>query len=218
MKKTMLAVITIMLMLTMWACSNDDETAENGKAVAIVNGTEITEDELNRYVEQYKTVYANLGVDFESEEGKKMIEELQTEVLNGLIDQQIIIQAAQKEGYSADPAEVEKMVEDFTAQFESKEKMKETLDALNMTEEDLEKEIEQSIIYNQYVEDQIGEVEVTEEELEEAYAAHEKETGEELDEEMKQTISNQLVMQKEQEAFQKLVERLKQESEIEILL
>lgn len=218
MKKTMLAVITIMLMLTMWACSNDDETAENDKAVAIVNGTEITEDELNRYVEQYKTVYANLGVDFESEEGKKMIEELQTEVLNGLIDQQIIIQAAQKEGYSADPAEVEKMVEDFTAQFESKEKMKETLDALNMTEEDLEKEIEQSIIYNQYVEDQIGEVEVTEEELEEAYAAHEKETGEELDEEMKQTISNQLVMQKEQEAFQKLVERLKQESEIEILL
>src|SRR5690606_14298690 len=132
--KSMLAVITIMLMLTMWSCSNDDETADNVKTVAIVNGTEITEDELNRYVEQYKTVYANLGVDFESEEGKKMIEELQTEVLNGLIDQQIIIQAAQKEGYSADPAEVEKMVEDFTEQTDSEEKMKDTLVALHMTE------------------------------------------------------------------------------------
>jgi uncharacterized lipoprotein NlpE involved in copper resistance len=218
MKKTVLAVIMLMLMFTVMGCNENSESAENGKAVAVVNETEITEEELNRYVEQYKTVYANLGVDFESEEGKKMMEELKTEILNGLIDQEVILQAAQKEGYKADSAEVEKMLEDFKAQFESEEKMQETLDSLNMTTEDLEKEISQSIIYNQYIEDQIGQVEVAKEELEEAYNAHEEETGEKPDEKTKESIKNQLISQKEQEEFQKLVDRLKQESEIEILM
>lgn len=215
MRKTLMAMLIFICTLSMAGCGQGDEQS---KAVAIVNGATITEAQLNFYLEQYKEFYASLGVDFKSDEGKKLLEKLKDGVLNGLIEKEVVFQAARDEGYQADPAKVEERLKQVKEQFESEEKLKERLTSLKMTEGDLKEEISQSLVYEDYIRDKIGQVEVTEEELEKAYKEHEEQTGEKVDEETKQLINEQLVLQKEQEEIMKLIEELKKKSEIEILM
>lgn len=215
MRKTLMAMLIFICTLSMAGCGQGDEQS---KAVAIVNGATITEAQLNFYLEQYKEFYASLGVDFKSDEGKELLEKLKDGVLNGLIEKEVVFQAARDEGYQADPAKVEERLKQVKEQFESEEKLKERLTSLKMTEGDLKEEISQSLVYEDYIRDKIGQVEVTEEELEQAYKEHEEQTGEKVDEETKQLINEQLVLQKEQEEIMKLIEELKKKSEIEILM
>lgn len=215
MRKTLMAMLIFICTLSMAGCGQGDEQS---KAVAIVNGATITEAQLNFYLEQYKEFYASLGVDFKSDEGKELLEKLKDGVLNGLIEKEVVFQAARDEGYQADPAKVEERLKQVKEQFESEEKLKERLTSLKMTEGDLKEEISQSLVYEDYIRDKIGQVEVTEEELEKAYKEHEEQTGEKVDEETKQLINEQLVLQKEQEEIMKLIEELKKKSEIEILM
>lgn len=218
MRRTVLATLFLSVILLVAGCGQGDEGAQESRAVAIVNGEQITEKELNAYLDQYKEVYASFGIDFDSEEGQEVLESLKTEVLNGLIEKEVVLQAAQNEGYEADPAEVEERLKEVKEQFESEEKLAEMLSSLHMTEADLKEEIAQSLVYEQFVRDKIGQVEVTEEELEKAYQEHEEQTGEKVDEETKQLINEQLVLLKEQEQIVKLLEELKEKSEIEILM
>lgn len=215
MRKTLMAMLIFICTLSMAGCGQGDEQS---KAVAIVNGATITEAQLNFYLEQYKEFYASLGVDFKSDEGKELLEKLKDGVLNGLIEKEVVFQAARDEGYQADPAKVEERLKQVKEQFESEEKLKERLTSLKMTEGDLKEEISQSLISEEYIRDKIGQVEVTEEELEQAYKEHEEQTGEKVDEETKQLINEQLVLLKEQEQIVKLLEELKEKSEIEILM
>ncbi|MDQ0339209.1 putative lipoprotein NlpE involved in copper resistance [Caldalkalibacillus uzonensis] len=218
MKKTLVAFLLGVLMLTLIACGNQQETADESPSVAIVNGTEISQEQLDAHLEQIKMSYAQFGIDFEGEEGQAMLEQLKEEVLNGLIEQQVLLQAAQSEGYTADPEQVDEALADIKAQFASEEELQEILDSLGFSMEDLREELANELVITQYLDDQIGEIELSEEEQQEAYLSYEEETGEEADEETKQMIREQLRWQKEGELRQELVERLKQESEIEILL
>ncbi|GGK15596.1 hypothetical protein GCM10010965_05700 [Caldalkalibacillus thermarum] len=218
MKKTILAVILSMSLITLFGCGIGQKHSEESAAVAMVNGTQIYKEELDAHLERVKMSYAQFGIDFESEEGKEMFEQIQEEVLNGLIEQQLLLQAAQSEGYKADPEQVEEALADIKAQFSTEEELIETLDTLGLSMDDLKEELANEMVINQYLEDQIGEIELSEEEQQEAYLAYEEEIGEKLDDETKQLINEQLKWQKRSERRQEFVDQLKQESEIEILL
>lgn len=218
MKKVWFVPLVILLGLALVACGDKEANDQSGQAVAIVNGTEISKQELDKHVSQLKLSYTQLGITFEGKEGESMLEELEREVLQALIDQELLLQAAESEGYQVDSEEVEQAIEEIKSQFANETEFEETLESVGFTLETLRQEVAQELLINQFLGDQIGQVEISPEEAEEAYLSYEEETGEKLDEETKQMINQQLIWQKEGELKEELVERLRNESDIEILL
>ncbi|MBC7476442.1 MAG: SurA N-terminal domain-containing protein, partial [Candidatus Sericytochromatia bacterium] len=75
---------------------------------ARVNGNPITLDEYNKSVERMKSQYGQmLKVDFNSPQGQTMLDGIKKNMLDGLVNKEIMFEAAKKMNVSVTPTEVE---------------------------------------------------------------------------------------------------------------
>lgn len=217
---------TLLLSLVLVACGNNEEAEntedtnqeqENNEVIATVNDEKITKDELDAQLEQTKQMYAQQGIDLEADEYKEMKEQLITSVIDQLVNTTLLTQASKDINVSEE--EVAETMNEITGQFESEEELNAALEANNFTLEELEKEITKEIRMNKYVEANTEEVQITEEQKQAAYDEFSAQ-NEEIPpyEEIEGQIEQQLLTEKEKEQVQKLVQELRENAEVEILI
>lgn len=197
---------------------------ESQEVVATVNGEEITREELEVMLEQQKQQYQMQGMDLDSEEMSDMREQLERQILDSLIANLLMAQAAEEKGISVSEEELEQEYQDLAAQFGGEEELNQQLEAAGITREEIKEDIARTLPAQKYMEsykeENISEedLEVSEEELKAVYDQYSAQMGEEFGEfeEVKPQLEEDLKRQKENEVLQSHVEELREEAEVEI--
>ena len=212
-KRTLLMVALGLLALVMVACGG---TNDGGETAAIVNEEVITVADVDQQVDNTIAMYAQQGIDV-NEQGDEFVEMIKQQTLDGLITEVLLVKAAQ--GYTVSEEEVTEEYEAIKAGFETEEQFNEVLAANNFTEESLKENLEQQLKIDQFFLANINEVTATEEELQELFEQYSEMVEEELEfEEVKVALEQEVVQQKQDEEMGRIIQELKEQAEIEILI
>lgn len=144
-------------------------------AVATVNGVAISRAEFDRQLNQTKKRYGSrFGLDFTTERGKQIEQEIRTSLLNHLIERQIILNEAAKRKVVVTPAQVDAKIAELSQSLPPGTDIKQALVAQGMTLKDLQSEVHDGLVI-QAVAGAItagAGAEVTDEEAEAYYNGH----------------------------------------------
>lgn len=123
------------------------ETVVTAEAAAVVNGSVITIDEVERQTSRARQQYAAQGMVLQDEQ----LNMVRQDVLDSLVEQRIMVLAASDAGYSADPARVEAELSQIRSQFPSEEEMTAAMEAQGMTLESLTRDIEEFLTIQDFM-------------------------------------------------------------------
>ncbi|MDR5659508.1 SurA N-terminal domain-containing protein [Serpentinicella sp. ANB-PHB4] len=216
-KKKMLFTVVALIGILLLGCSpqeSDDFLGEyTGTVVAKVNGVNIGADLLQDTFESMKLRYETEGMDFDSEEGQEALEYLQEMALDQLVQEEVLVQAS-KEVVSDDA--LDERLNEIKSQFPSEDEYLEILETQGITEEF----VVQNLRIELFMEKQLSDITVTDEELEAAYDLYilqaEQADEEVLSfEEIKANLEHYKIQVKQQDQFEAIIENLMEESEIE---
>lgn len=167
------------------ACGGETETGRPDEIVATVNGEEIYREEFEQALEQEIMQYAMQGMDLDSEEMSDTLRELERHVLdNYFIIPTLVRQQAEEEGITVTEEEVEERFQEYVAAFGDEEQLLEQMEQVNMTREDIDRDIAVELSIQKYLDHYMDryladnpeevvvkeEIEFTTAELEEYYA------------------------------------------------
>jgi len=189
--------------------------------VAEINGEEISGEEFEAtYVGQFQQ--AMMQAQMSGQEVDQ--DQLKVQTAEALIGQTLIIQEAENQGFEASEEDVEETLEEIVEQngLESQEDFFAALEEQGVTEDEVRTDLETQVKVDALIASESGDMEPTDEELEELYDAYtaqlEQTQGDEAEipsfEEMEPQLSQQLVAEKETEVYQTLVEELQAEADI----
>ncbi|CAG9619771.1 SurA N-terminal domain-containing protein [Sutcliffiella rhizosphaerae] len=203
------------------------EEVDPEKVVATVNGEEIKGEEYNNMLQQTQIMMMQFGQMGDADT-------LKEQTLNTLIDQKILSLEVSDKGYEASEKEVEDYLNEIKTQYESEEKFNEALEASPLTMETLKTQIAEELALEKYLENELEETNVTDEQVEEYYKQAKEQSeaqqqdaaeGEETQEnqfpelaEVEDQIRGQLEQEDKQKKLQAVVEELKENSEIEKMI
>jgi hypothetical protein len=186
------------------------------KAVAIVNGIEIPKDELDVY---FKQIILSQGKDENSltEESKKQIH---SSIVNMLVSQELLYQAAQAEGVTVDQRQVNANFTSIEKQFENKELFIKQLQSQNYTEESFREQIKKDLQVEKYLDVKLGlsKLTVNDDELQLGFEELSKIQDIKTIEGNEDQIKNFVIGQKTQTLIMGLIEEIKSQAEIKILI
>jgi hypothetical protein len=215
--------------LVLGACSSDSAEKESNKeknkeAVATVNGENIASEEYQKELEATKAMYTQQGVDFEEIDGE-MKKQVEQSVLDQLINTKLVLQSAEDDGISVGQKEIDAEIGNVKEQFEDDKQYQAALKENKITEEELTQQVRQQLIITQYLDKNIGDIKVSEDEVKVVYDQY-KQQAESMKQEvqdfetMKPELEQQAIAQKKNEEMSKHIEdlRTKNEKNIEILL
>ena len=143
-------------------------TGSGGGVAATVNGTEISEDEVTAMVD---SVREQQSLSDEDSWGTWMAqygytpESVREEVLDGLINQEILLQKAGDRGVTVDDATVDENVESMKANYENDEKWQAALSSVGITEDQYRENIKLSLLYQGVIESFADDAAPTDEQL-----------------------------------------------------
>jgi len=195
--------------------------------VAEVNGEEISKKE---FVSTYEGQLQQAAMQSQMSGQEVDQDQLKKQIAEGMIGQKLLIQEADNRGFDATEEEINETMNELVEQngLESKEEFMAALEQQGMNKEEVMSQVETQIKVNQLISDEYGDMEPTEEELKEAYEqmkAQQEQMGQEgkdsempAFDEVKSKIEAQVKSQKESEASQKLVQKLREEADVTINL
>lgn len=159
-------LIVASLLMTVTACSGSSDD------VARVNDEAITRTEFDRIIEMAK---AQNPTAFEGSEDSTMLAAYKASILDSLIDNVLIRQAAEKEGAEITDAQIDEQIEAIMTGFADEETFNQALESAGMTMEDLRTNVRDQLLY-QFLYDKVAPaVEVSDADIE-AYYEENKET------------------------------------------
>lgn len=120
----------LLLALAVSGCSKADEY------VAKVNGQQISKKQYEERLKGVQTYLEKQGIDFSTDEGKAMLENIRNEVLEGMIGAELIRQEISKNSWDVNHPEVNEQIDNLKAQLVNKD-YREWLKGQAMTEEDV---------------------------------------------------------------------------------
>lgn len=186
-------------------------------AVAEVNGLKITQaeyDESVSLIEQNATLQGINLTDIGAEEAIK------TQALDVLINNALLITAAENYGISVDQSEIDEKYNELTESLGGTETLEARMAEVGLTEDSLKSNIEERILADKYVEavTDIEDIQVSDEEISAFYNQLSATTESELPplEGIKEDIAFQLRAQQQQEIIEATLEDLKKEADITI--
>jgi parvulin-like peptidyl-prolyl isomerase len=196
--------------------------SSGNQSVARVDGVEITQASYDQSTKQISAAYAAQGVDTASAEIAAAIKE---QALNTLINRQLLLSVAEREGHQVDDAEVETEYQNVLAELGGEEGLQAALNETGITETTLRTDLRHDALINKYLRVKLGleDLVVTDEEVETAYAAALETNASSTEalppiEDVRELIRGQLVSEKSQALINTELERLRQEATIEILI
>lgn len=231
-KKKIIGVLMLAAMVSIFAigCSQEsapegNENVETGEAVAIVNGEEISKEDFDYTVQRISMNYEQQGLSLEGEQGEAVLEGIREEAMDILVEERILLQEAIKNGHSVTDEEVEEEFESLKGQFSSQEDFEEILEMNLLTEERLKKMLKTEMHIERFFKEATENVEVSEAESKEAYDRYFEEIqGTEAEEdfpsyeEIKYDLEFEIMQEKQNAEFRTIIEILKADSEINILI
>lgn len=136
--------VLIGLMLLMIIASG---CAQNNVA-ATVNGEEISLDKYNKRVEDVIKNFEQQGMDLNSEQGNEMKNTIKERVLDGIIEEVLILQQAKEKGVLPAKEEIDEQVKQIKDTYGTEEEYKEALKELNTSDAELREVIEINLAGN----------------------------------------------------------------------
>jgi hypothetical protein len=196
---------------------DEDET------VAKVNGKEIKGKDFNMIAQQFELMAQQQGQDTSDEE---VAEQLEKQVLDSVVNQELLKQDIKSKGYKAPKEDIDARLEEIKSMYEDEDQFKsEFLEAQGMTEEEVVEQTALSIQFEQYMDKEIGEVEISDEDIEAFYNKYKEQSeGQEGAgempplEEVRPQIEQSLQKQEQDRKLAEVVEKLKEDSDVEILI
>ncbi|HZH59888.1 MAG TPA: SurA N-terminal domain-containing protein [Metabacillus sp.] len=196
----------------------ESQQVDEKKTVAIVNDKEILGSDYNSVLATIQGQMQQMGQDPTS---KEAAEQVKNQTIDSLVGQTLLLQEADKKGYKASEADINKQLDETKKQFKTEKEFEAALKKSGMDMKTLETQIADDIKFKQYVEKELPAGEITDEEIQKTYdqyAEQGKSTGQEVPklEEVKPQIEQSLQQQKQQEKLAQQVEELKENAKIDI--
>ncbi|NLP44318.1 MAG: hypothetical protein GX351_06795 [Peptococcaceae bacterium] len=183
--------------------------------VGIVNGQPLSMSEFDRQKQILKESYAQQYLEWNEEQ-------MSTLLLDHLIGQTLMMQEAEKEGFVPSSETIDEKINDLKSQFPTEENFHQALASQNLTLEQLRSDISQEVSINGYLGKMIPKEEITatEEEIFSLYQQYKVNVGGRMPtlEEIKPQLERMIVQQKAAQAINRVVEKLKAQSEIELFI
>jgi hypothetical protein len=193
-----------------------NEYYKDGGTVAVVNGVRISADEFNESVSLIEQSAVAQGIDLNQGALK---EEIQSQALDTLVNNALLITAAQKAGFKASEDDVSTKYDELVAQLGGEEALNAQMSQVGLTEEKLRRNIQERILADQYIETEtaIKDLAVSEEEIN-AYIESLGGSDVELppNEQLRPQVEAQILSQKQQQMVVDLIERLRKSAVIEM--
>ncbi len=192
--------------------------------VAMVNGEEIIRQDYSFQLDYMKSMYEMQGIDFGRSDSQDLLRQLEYQALEELINQRLILQVAREKNMEVSQQEVQKEYEEVVSQFNDEEDLLSELEEMNLTRESFMTLIEEQLLFAQYMESYMEkvdpkELEVSEEELETLYSLYSSQVEDMPEyEEVKGQLEEELKDQKYNQVVNLMVQDIRAESDIEILL
>ena len=186
---------------------SDDEKVDEDEAVVSINDVELTGEAYNLIYVQTKSELAQVGQDIEDDS------EMKNAAIDALVGQELLKQDAENQGIEIDEDEVESEFKTFKE--ENEEELTSLLDEYDLSENAFKDQLHFSLIYEQYLESDAPEMEISDDEVQEMYDELKGENEEmpeleDVEEQLKQGIR--------QEKIQAKIEELKEDAEVETLI
>ncbi len=132
-------------------------TGDEGAVVAMVNSEEIKKAELLAMEEQEKQQFAMMGLDPESEEAARMMEQMRPQILDNLIANRVLMQKIEEDGVSASEVQVEEHYQQYADQFGGEEMLEQQLEQAGLSKDELKQEISEQLPLQIYIEKYLAE-------------------------------------------------------------
>lgn len=185
-----------------------EEKVDNDEVVMYLNGEEVTGDRYNLAYLQTKVQLFQLGQDVSDQA------EIKELALEALLEQELLQQDASEKGIEIAEEDVE--AELSVIKSESQDSFDAFLETYNFDEDSYKMMLSFAMLYDKYIADQFPKIEVTDEEVEEAYDEIKSENEEIAAlEDIKESLRSGLAKQKEGEKMQERIDSLKDKAEIE---
>ncbi|HLS06976.1 MAG TPA: SurA N-terminal domain-containing protein [Bacillota bacterium] len=186
----------------------DEEKVGQDEVVMYLNGEEVTGDKYNLAYLQTKVQLFQFEQDVSDQEVLKDL------ALDVLLEQELLHQEAAEKGIEVTEEDVEEELSLIKS--ESRETFDAFLDTYSFDEDSYKMMLSNAMLYDKYITEQFPNIEITDEEIEEAYEEIKSENEDVADlEEIEESLRGGLAKQKESEKMQELIESLKEEAEIE---
>ena len=190
---------------------------EASTVVAVVDGNEIKNNDLNTSMEQFSQAAIAQGVDVSNPDIKA---EIRSQSLDVLINTELLKAEATERGITVTEEEAVERLELIESEIGGEDVLEERMTTLGLDREKLESDIRDEILIQTLL-DQVfaeAEIEITEEEVQAVYEAAGGE-GAELPalEEVREQVEAQIRSSKEQAAIDAFLEGLKADADIVIL-
>jgi len=133
---------------------------------ARVNGDEITIDELNKQVDQLKKQYPQM---FEGADGEGRLLDFKQRLLDNLINQKLVAQAAEDKGIKVTDADVTKQVEQLKTGFTDTKQFEAALKSAGYTVETLKVQVKDQLVTQKLIESLASEGSASQAEIQQYY-------------------------------------------------
>lgn len=183
------------------------------KPVAIVNGTPITDSQVEAQLTSIKKRQPNA---FQGPQGKALEASYRKAIKQQLIIQELMNQEAAKRGIKVDEREVEIAIAQVRQAYQSDKKFNDSLAAIGKTLDQYKQDIRNSLIRNQLMAEIVKGVSVTDSEAKQYYDANPylfKDKGHSF-KAVKEQIKQQLLAQKQRNKINNFVEQLKKKANL----
>lgn len=215
--------------------NNDNEQAEMPEPdlegipdiVAEVNDGEVTKEDFEgMYQQQFQQMAMQAQMSGQSMDEIDQ-DELKEQTAEGMVGQELLMQEANDRIDEITDEDKDKTIDDVVEQngMETKDELLEALEEQGLDEDEFMEQIETQVRVDMLLDEESGDMEPSDEEIEEAYEdmkkqQEEADSDEEVPEfdEMKDQLAEQLKGQKQQEVTEELVAKLREDAEVTINL
>lgn len=151
-KLVVIMVLAMAASLLLSPAAYTEEEQPGKDAVAMVNGTPITQQEFDRQVQFVLQRFASTN---QMTPDPSMIAELKKSVLDKMIDAELLYQQSKKEKISIDNAKVDQELQNFKDKVNNPEEYKKFLETLKMTESDLKSDFRRNLAIQQLIDKEV---------------------------------------------------------------
>ncbi len=150
-----LVLALALALLTGAGCSDKDTAAK-------VNGEKIPLAELDKQVEQLKKQYPDM---FKGADGEGRLLDFKQRLLDNLINQKLVEQAAEEKGIKVADADVDKQIQQLKSGFQNDEQFQSALKSAGMTEESLRQQVREQLLTQKLIESLASDIKISEKEM-----------------------------------------------------
>jgi peptidyl-prolyl cis-trans isomerase C len=142
---TLLLAIIAILGLTVPSSATEKETTKS--EVAVVNGAVITQEDLDRELDNVRRQFARRGRNID----ESQLPNLRQRVIDSLIDRELLYQDSKKQGIKIESSVVDQQYEKIKNRFSDEERFEELMDRMNFSEAEAKKDLEKRLAVKELI-------------------------------------------------------------------